>query len=485
MKYLIITVAGTATRFNRDTKEETLKCLYYTDEPQYALLAQLLKNCGEYDKYILVGGYLYEKLGRFVKNELSGYGKKIELVYNEHFKDYGSGYSLYKGIEAIKEAGDVTFVEGDLFFMATDFRQVYNSPKSVITINREPIYSNKAVALYINVDGKPRYLYDTNHQTLTVSEPFKAIFNSGQMWKFSSSERLLKTVDSLTKEQLQGTNLEIIQAYFSDMNSEEYDVVTFTDWFNCNTVADYDIVKKIDVKMNMAVLERDYRIDGIKWLLIVLVTFGHVIEPALSNPIANKLYSIIYIFHMPLFVFISGYYANVKNKEKLISKGFMLLETFLVVMIPQCFYYGSIIPLLNPENSGWYLISLITWYIIFLLIINKLVGKIVVQYNGCGGQLLIFSCLLAVFAYMLPLKQFGNLLSFQRSCMFLPFFMMGFLRRVKGLPIIPDVSKCIKLVLAIASLVCFAFCLIYSGRILHVLEFNNANVWHMSCTIKI
>lgn len=74
----------------------------------------------------------------------------------------------------------------------------------------------------------------------------------------------------------------------------------------------------------MAVLERDYRIDGIKWLLIVLVTFGHVIEPALSNPIANKLYSIIYIFHMPLFVFISGYYANVKNKEKLISKGFML-----------------------------------------------------------------------------------------------------------------------------------------------------------------
>ena len=241
MKYLIITVAGTATRFNRDTKEETLKCLYYTDEPQYALLAQLLKNCGEYDKYILVGGYLYEKLGRFVKNELSGYGKKIELVYNEHFKDY----SLYKGIEAIKEAGDVTFVEGDLFFMATDFRQVYNSPKSVITINREPIYSNKAVALYINVDGKPRYLYDTNHQTLTVSEPFKAIFNSGQMWKFSSSERLLKTVDSLTKEQLQGTNLEIIQAYFSDMNSEEYDVVTFTDWFNCNTVADYDIVRKL------------------------------------------------------------------------------------------------------------------------------------------------------------------------------------------------------------------------------------------------
>ena len=245
MKYLIITVAGTATRFNRDTKEDTLKCLYYADEPQYALLPQLMKNCGEYDKYIIVGGYLYEKLKKFVAYNLAEYGDKVTLVYNEHFKDYGSGYSLYKGIEAITEPGDVTFVEGDLYFKANVFKQVYDSPKSVISINREPIYSNKAVALYINADGKPRYLYDTNHQTLTVPEPFKAIFNSGQMWKFSSSEKLLKAVATLSEKQLQGTNLEIIQAYFGDMNAEEYDVVTFADWFNCNTVADYEIVRKL------------------------------------------------------------------------------------------------------------------------------------------------------------------------------------------------------------------------------------------------
>ena len=78
-----------------------------------------------------------------------------------------------------------------------------------------------------------------------MPEPFKAIFNSGQMWKFSSSDKLLKAVGSLSEKQLQGTNLEIIQAYFGDMNAEEYDVVTFADWFNCNTVADYEIVKKL------------------------------------------------------------------------------------------------------------------------------------------------------------------------------------------------------------------------------------------------
>lgn len=245
MKYLIITVAGTSTRFNRDTKEDTLKCLYYIDEPQYSLLSQLLKNCGQYDKYIIVGGYLYEKLDKFVKDELSVYGDKLELVYNDHFKDYGSGYSLYKGIEAIKDSGDVTFVEGDLFFMASTFKQVYESAKSVISINCEPIYSNKAVVLYINADGKPRYLYDINHQTLTVPEPFEAIFNSGQMWKFASSEKLLNVVKTLSEKQLQGTNLEIIQDYFRDMNAEDYDVVTFAEWYNCNTVADYIIVRKL------------------------------------------------------------------------------------------------------------------------------------------------------------------------------------------------------------------------------------------------
>lgn len=245
MKYLIITVAGTATRFNRDTKEDTLKCLYHNDEPQYALLAQLMKNCGEYDKYIIVGGYLYEKLEQFVTSELSAYGDKIELVYNDHFKDYGSGYSLYKGIEAIKGEGDVTFVEGDLFFSAETFKKVYESPKSVITINREPIYSNKAVALYINADGNPRYLYDTNHQTLMVPEPFQAIFNSGQMWKFASSDKLQKSVATLTDKQIRGTNLEIVQAYFGEMKSCEFDVVTFSEWYNCNTVSDYNEVRKL------------------------------------------------------------------------------------------------------------------------------------------------------------------------------------------------------------------------------------------------
>ena len=65
------------------------------------------------------------------------------------------------------------------------------------------------------------------------------------MWKFASSEKLLNVVKTLSEKQLQGTNLEIIQDYFRDMNAEDYDVVTFAEWYNCNTVADYIIVRKL------------------------------------------------------------------------------------------------------------------------------------------------------------------------------------------------------------------------------------------------
>lgn len=243
MRYLIITVAGTASRFNRDTQHEILKCLYYEGAPKFSLLAQLIKNCGDYDKYIIVGGYLYGNLQKFVTEHLTDYSDKIVLVENKQFKELGSGYSLYKGIMAIEEPGEVTFVEGDLFFKEDEFRKVYNCEKSVLSINHEPIYAKKAVALYLDKGNRPHYLYDIQHDLLSISEPFTAIFNSGQIWKFHSYSKLMEAINSLSDVQLSGTNLEIVQAYFNRLTPEDYEVVDFSTWYNCNTVADYKEVR--------------------------------------------------------------------------------------------------------------------------------------------------------------------------------------------------------------------------------------------------
>lgn len=249
MRSLIVTVAGTATRFNKDTLEETLKCLYYIGEPDNCLLSQILDKARNIDEYIIVGGYLYEKLSDFIKYNLKEYLPKIKLVYNPEYNTYGSGYSLIKGIEAISdESEEVIFVEGDLYFDSTDFNTVKETKLNVFTVNHELISAKKAVVVYVKTDGRIRYLYDTSHKYLEIKEPFLAVYNSGQIWKFIDIQRLRDVVDSLTLEQEKGTNLEIIQGYFGNLDKGKYQMIPFGTWFNCNTVNDYKIVHSIITK---------------------------------------------------------------------------------------------------------------------------------------------------------------------------------------------------------------------------------------------
>lgn len=241
MRSLIITVAGTANRFNRDTTEKVLKCLYYEDTPDKALLSlQIHKAYRLVDEIIVVGGYRYDDLERFVSCHLADVNDKIRLVFNDHFSDYGSGYSLLKGIECVSDRADeVVFVEGDLFFDTPSIERLITSRTDVISVNNEPILSNKAVALYFDAASYPHYIYDTSHSCLEIKEPFTAIYNSGQMWKFTDTARLRDICLNLTDRQKQGTNLEIIQKYFGTCKDSELEIIRVPLWFNCNTVADY------------------------------------------------------------------------------------------------------------------------------------------------------------------------------------------------------------------------------------------------------
>lgn len=55
--------------------------------------------------------------------------------------------------------------------------------------------------------------------------------------------------------------------------------------------------------------QRNEVLDGLKFLLIVLVAVGHFSEPyRYTHTIVLGGYSVIYLFHMPLFILLSGYY---------------------------------------------------------------------------------------------------------------------------------------------------------------------------------
>lgn len=243
MRTLIITVAGSATRFNRDTAEPTLKCLYEIGGYRNTLLYQILDKARDYDEYVIVGGYLYEKLQDFVEQNLNEFKRKIKLVYNPEFTTYGSAYSLILGIRAANQNTDeILFVEGDLYFDNEDFEKIKRSDKAVFTVNHELITAKKAVVVYENTEMNLRYLYDTSHSYLKIPEPFLSLYNSGQVWKFTDISKLSNVLNSLTPKQTQGTNLEIIQGYFGNLRPEEFEMVAFHTWHNCNTVKDYETV---------------------------------------------------------------------------------------------------------------------------------------------------------------------------------------------------------------------------------------------------
>ena len=78
---------------------------------------------------------------------------------------------------------------------------------------------------------------------------------------------------------------------------------------------------------------RNHHFDNLKAVLIFLVVFGHLIEPyRQTGSIITFLYYICYILHMPIFVFVSGYFFNEKIKQQLAKiPRFLLLLFFLLL----------------------------------------------------------------------------------------------------------------------------------------------------------
>lgn len=241
MRVLLITVAGMSRRFSESMGRKCLKCIYYENSPEETLLYRMVCRDREFDRYIIVGGYLFAELRDFVSRYLKEFEDRIVLLENEFYQEYGSGYSLYLGLrEAIRlDADEVVFAEGDLYVDEVGFQKVCAAENNVITINRESILAEKAVAFYYDVNQKIHYIYDTTHNILEIKEPFAGIFNSGQIWKFSDGRHMRESFDAVGQEEWQGTNLVYIQKYFGDLDSSHYDFVIFNTWINCNTISDF------------------------------------------------------------------------------------------------------------------------------------------------------------------------------------------------------------------------------------------------------
>lgn len=249
---MIITVAGIASRFSRSISKPCLKCIYYENNIKESLLFHMLYQNSFVDKFVIVGGFKFDELEKVIQTEFHEFHNRIILIENKNYKEYGSGYSLYLGLNAIKNLvyDDLLFAEGDLWVDDNSFNQIWKTKKNVITYNNEIILAKQSVAFYFDFQNYIHYIFDTSHSFFEIKEPFLGIFNSGQIWKFSDQKRIQTVMDRLTPEDWIQTNLKFIQQYFGNLSPEEYSIIQLKQWINCNTIDDFKKIQNMKYSGN-------------------------------------------------------------------------------------------------------------------------------------------------------------------------------------------------------------------------------------------
>ena len=156
--------------------------------------------------------------------------------------------------------------------------------------------------------------------------------------------------------------------------------------------------------------------DNLKFILITLVVAGHFADQLTDySSIYSSIYLFIYAFHMPLFIFISGYFHSDRNTTKKVlfytSLGFLYkIVSFLIDRLNGDSQY--IFNLLADSGLAWFMFVLAIYtFVLFLL---KDQNK---------KFILIGSIILACFAGYD--KSIGDFLYLSRAIIFFPFYILG------------------------------------------------------------
>ena len=181
---------------------------------------------------------------------------------------------------------------------------------------------------------------------------------------------------------------------------------------------------------------RDYRFDNLKGILIFLVVFAHAFSSFKDDSMvmANTVFSIIYSFHMPALIFISGYFSkgSVKNQEyfyKLVKS--LLIPFVLMQFLMHLLTHRSVVSLFEPCWTLWFLLSLFFWRIL-------IVPFVMIRFS------LAVAILLSILIGFSPATQ---LISISRTVSFFPIFLLGYKISATQIREIVKVNKVISVII--------------------------------------
>lgn len=162
-------------------------------------------------------------------------------------------------------------------------------------------------------------------------------------------------------------------------------------------------------------MERDNSFDNYKAFLIILVVVGHFLNPLTESvPWTEYVRKAIFMFHMPAFIFISGYFARKNDWKKLVQKLLIpyLLMQVIVWGVRLIFHLpGREFTFIKPYFTLWFLPCLFVWR----LIIEK-ANRI----KGILPAAFLAGILAGFFGFI------GENFSLSRLICFFPYFLLGY-----------------------------------------------------------
>ncbi len=180
---------------------------------------------------------------------------------------------------------------------------------------------------------------------------------------------------------------------------------------------------------------RDSHIDNIKIFLLFLVAFAHNLIPFREeNVLVENLIKIIYLFHMPLFAFCTGYLVR-KSKRNVWSYIKKLLLPYLIfqlcyVLLGTIMIHMGVIDystntmtrsMVEPSSPLYFLACMICWRL-FCEIFNNIQA---IKGEGVNLHKIIVGIFLIVIAILISADPYANTMILPIFSL-LPFYYLGY-----------------------------------------------------------
>lgn len=148
--------------------------------------------------------------------------------------------------------------------------------------------------------------------------------------------------------------------------------------------------------------------DSIKGFLIFLVVFAHCLYDYRDKAVIDAIVKSIYLFHMPAFIFVSGFFGKSERAHS---------EKSIFTLLFAYFIFNSIFGIatgwtefLSPKYSYWYILALVIW-------------RLSSKYIPANRTHLIAALIAAIGVGFVSV--ITNKLALSRAVAFFPFYMAG------------------------------------------------------------